>query len=191
MARRSGWVLGLLFSCACASGPAPIPNEPPRVGGAYRLGLDDVVEVAVFKDQDISRTVPVRPDGKISLPLVGEVEAAGLTAAELQAIVTQRLAPYVQKPSVSVIVREIHSRRFFVLGQVNHPGAFALLGPTTALQAIAQAGGLAEFADENSMVLLRSTSSGVRRYPLRYDDLVGARDGRAIYLAPDDTLVVP
>ncbi len=187
---RWGWAgAGLVLLGACASTPAPIPTAP--AASEYRLGLDDVVEVAVWRDHDLSRTVPVRPDGKISLPLIGEIQAAGLSAPELKQAIEARLTPYVEKPAVSVIVREINSQRFFVVGQVAHPGAFPLRSPTTALQALAQAGGLAEFADENSIVLLRHLHDGVRRYALRYDDMVGARGGRAVYLAPGDTLVVP
>ncbi|MHB1845911.1 MAG: polysaccharide biosynthesis/export family protein [Deltaproteobacteria bacterium] len=159
--------------------------------GEFRIGLDDVLEVSVWHDGDVSRIVPVRPDGKISLPLVGEVMAAGRTAHEVQGEIAERLAPYVEHPHVAVIVKEIHSQRFFVMGQVTHPGAFAFQGPTTVVQALAEAGGLGEFAEQNSIVLLRHAEDGVHRYSLRYDDLVEGADKRAVYLAPGDTLVVP
>ncbi len=187
---RNWWVLAVVAAgAACAGSAANLPADP--VQGEYRIGVDDVVEVAVFRDHDLSRTLPVRPDGRISLPLLGEVQAAGLTAGELEKKVEVRLAPFVDRPAVSVIVREINSQRFYVVGQVAHPGVFPLRGRVTVLQALAQAGGLAEFADQNGIVLLRRDQDRVHRYSLRYDDLVDARDGRSVYLGSGDTLVVP
>ncbi|MHB8418009.1 MAG: polysaccharide biosynthesis/export family protein [Myxococcales bacterium] len=184
----AAWTITAL-SGSCAGSSANLPADP--VQAEYRIGVDDVVEVAVWRDRDLSRTLPVRPDGRISLPLLGEVQAAGLTAGQLEKDISARLVPFVDKPAVAVIVREINSQRFYVVGQVTHPGAFALRGQVTVLQALAQAGGLAEFANQNGIVLLRRDGSRVRRYSLRYDDLVDARDGRAVYLGAGDTLVVP
>ncbi|HUB08679.1 MAG TPA: polysaccharide biosynthesis/export family protein, partial [Myxococcales bacterium] len=164
-------LVGLVGGCAGAS--TNVPAEPEQ--GEYRIGVDDVVEVAVFRDHDLSRTLPVRPDGRISLPLLGDVQAAGLTTTDLEKEVAARLAPFVDKPAVAVIVREINSQRFFVVGQVAHPGVFPLRGRVTVLQALAQAGGLGEFADENGIVLLRRGKDRVHRYSLRWDDLVAAR----------------
>ena len=185
------WVVGLgtCFTGGCASAPTALPQSV--AAGEYRIGLDDVVEVAVWRDGDLSRTVPVRPDGKISLPLVGEVPAAGRTAEELQLDIVHRLEPYLTGPKVTVIVKEINAPRFFVMGEVTHPGAFPLRSPVTVLQGLAQAGGLAEFADQNAIVLLRNAGEGVHRYSLRYDDLVEGKPEKAVFLAPGDTLVVP
>ncbi len=181
--------VGGLSFWGCAGERPQIPSAEAQA--EFRIGLDDVLEVSVWHDADLSRIVPVRPDGKISLPLVGEVTAVGRTAEQVQAEIAARLAPYVERPHVAVIVKEINSQRFFVMGQVTHPGAFPLRGPTTVVQALAEAGGLGEFADENSIVLLRPAQDGVRRYSLRYDDLLEDAKRRAVYLAPGDTLVVP
>lgn len=187
-----GTALGTVVSSAGCAG-APVAGALPEAtaAGEYRIGLDDVLEVAVWRDPDLSRTVPVRPDGKISLPLVGELPAAGKTARELERELALRLAPFIRTPRVSVIVKEINAPRIFVMGQVLHPGAFPLRSPVTILQALAEAGGLAEFADQNSIVLLRHTGESVHRYSLRYDDLLEGKPERTVFLSPGDTLVVP
>src|SRR6516165_3335733 len=137
---RPSWaaMAGVLLVSACASGPKPRPGERPDLS-EYRIGKEDVLEVVVWHEPELTRVVPVRPDGRISLPLAGEVEAAGRTPAELQAKVSHALEPYIRDGKVAVLVREINGTRFFVLGEVTKPGAFPLRGPTSVVQAIALA----------------------------------------------------
>jgi polysaccharide export outer membrane protein len=184
--------LALAMSTAsCAHRPPP-PSGAREVTDEYRIGREDVVEVAVWRDNDMTRVVPVRPDGKISLPLLGEVNAAGKTGPELAEEIQKRLIPYVENPRVSVIVREINAQRFFVLGEVQKPGSFPLRGDTTVLQALAQAGGLAQFADPDGIVLVRRDADGSEhRYGVKYSQLVDGDRGNPLYLSSGDTLYVP
>jgi polysaccharide export outer membrane protein len=170
---------------------------PPPAGRAeqaeYRIGPEDVVEVSVWRDADLSRVMPVRPDGRISLPLLGELQAAGKTGPELAQEIQRRLAALVEQPRVSVIVREVNARRFYVLGEVLKPGAFPLRGEVTLLQALAQAGGLGQFADADGIVLVRSVDGQEQRYQIKYSQLVeGSGSGAGtIYLSGGDTIYVP
>ena len=186
--RRGGAVVLALLGCVagCAH-PTVIPktseNEP------YRIGREDVLEIAVWRDPDLSRTVPVRPDGLISLPMVGELQAAGKSPAELENNVRTRLEPYVKEPKVTVIVREANSSRVFVTGEVQKPGAYPMRGRVSVVQAVALAGGFSEFANSNAMMVIREGKGG-GRFPVRYRDLVSG-DGGNFYLQPGDTVVVP
>jgi polysaccharide export outer membrane protein len=155
----------------------------------YRIGREDVLDVAVWRDPDLSRSIPVRPDGLISLPIVGEVQAAGKTPSELESSIRNRLEPYLKDPKVTVIVREANSSRVFVTGQVQRPGAYPIKGRVSVVQAIALAGGFAEFANSNALVVIREGKGG-GRFPVRYNDLVHGSGGN-FYLQPGDTVVVP
>jgi len=175
----------LVAGCATARPPQLIEDD-----GIYRIGREDVIEVAVFQAPDLSRTVPVRPDGKISLPLLGDVEAAGLTAAELADGLRGRLEGLVQTPRVTVIVHEINAARVYVIGEVAHPGAFPIRGRLDAIQALALAGGLGDFASRSRILLIRKGPDGDLRYVLDYDDLVENANS-VPRLQPGDTLYVP
>jgi polysaccharide export outer membrane protein len=166
------------------------PPDTNAQAAEYRIGREDVVEVSVWHDADLSRTMPVRPDGKISLPLLGELQAQGKTAPELASEIQQKLTPWVEKPKVSVIVREINAPRFSVIGEVVKPGIYPLRGRITVLQALAQAGGFNPFADQDGIVIVRERGSKIERYTVSYSDLV-ADQGAAVFLDAGDTLYVP
>lgn len=183
--------------------PAPCAAQHTRTGGTgdqsgtheYVIGPGDVLEVAVWDNTAISRTVPVRPDGKISLPLVHDVQVAGLTPMQLSEVLNTALARYMETPAVAVIVREIHSFTVSVIGQVKTPGRFELAGPTTVLDVLAMAGGLTEFADRGRIVILRREGGTARRIPFAYNKLL-SRDGsnggqENLLLQRDDIVMVP
>ena len=171
----------------CAHAPVAEEQEAQEV---FRIGREDVLDVAVWRDPDLSRTVPVRPDGKISLPLLGDVEVEGRTPHELARHLEEALGPYVQKPRVSVIVREVNSARVYVTGEVAQPGAYALRGRMSLVQAIALAGGFSDFADREAIRVIRQDGKGVTT--VRYSDLVGDDEQRrGMRLRPGDTVVVP
>jgi len=191
---RTGWWIGglllgglLLGGCAheqTAAAPAATAEEP------YRIGKEDVLDVSVWRDADLSRTLPVRPDGFITLPMVGEVQAEGRTTVELEQDIAHRLQKYIQTPRVTVMVREVNSSRVYVTGEVQKPGAFPLRGQVTVLQALAMAGGLTEFADRNGMMVIRGNNGP--HIPVRYSDLIDRRaQGADFPLQPGDTVVVP
>jgi len=176
-------VMALSWGCAHARVERPAAEPPP----SFRLGREDVVEISVYRDPDLTRTVPVRPDGRISLPLVGEVEADGLTPDELRAAVVERLGAYVQQPAVvSVIVREVNSARFFVVGEVGRPGAYPLRGRVTVLQALALAGGLGEYSARDGVTVLRGPEP--RALAFSWESL--SAGGAEFALHPGDTVVV-
>ena len=185
----------ILFALAVplvSLGCAHVSSPPPAVAaGDYRLGNDDLVAVEVWKEPALSAAVPVRPDGKISLPMAGELEASGRTTAELQRAIADRLKPWVADPVVTVMVKEVHAARFFVLGEVAHPGAFPLSGRMTVLQAVSLAGGATEFARKGSMVVIRPRSSGgAERLRVDFGDVLsGKREPLAI--AAGDTVYLP
>jgi polysaccharide export outer membrane protein len=176
----------LLAGCATTSTPKVDNSERP-----FRIGREDVLDVAVWRDPDLSRTVPVRPDGFITMPLIGEVKAVGLTPDELAEDLKKKLAPYVQEPRLTVIVREVHSSRVFVTGEVTHPGAYPLRGRVSLVQAIALAGGFTDFADSDRILLIRTGEDGTR-IPVRFRDLVKrSKDAPDLILRPGDTVIVP
>ncbi len=188
--KRLHWALALaaLVGAGCASSHKPLETAPQT---EYRLDSEDVVEVMVFQSADLSRTVPVRPDGKISLPLLGDVDARGKTTGELAAEVQTRFADYVQEPRVTVIVREVNAPRVYVIGEVARPGAYPIRGDLDVVQALALAGGLGDFASRGSIVLIRRGAEGEQRTTLDYDDLIDDENGRMPRLLPGDTLYVP
>jgi polysaccharide biosynthesis/export protein len=178
-----------------AAAPAVAPAAAPQKGGtpAYRIGVDDVLSITVWHEPDLSRNVPVRPDGKISLPLVGEVQAAGSTTPELEKELRASLSKFLKDPELTVMVAEIRSQRVNIIGQVMHPGAFPLTQSMGVLDAIALAGGLRDFAKKGSIYVLREGSDG-QRVRMKYNYkavLQGKRDAQDIILRPNDTVVVP
>jgi len=175
----------LALGAGCAHHDAMQQDEVQQIQ-EYRLAKEDVVEISVWKEPELSRTVPVRPDGKITLPLVGDLRAEGLTPAELEKSVQDKLSPLVRDPRVTVIVHDVNGSRVFVTGMVTHPGAFPLRSHMTVLQALAMAGGLAEFADRGEITVLHADGT---RHVVDYDDLVNGKARRQ--LSAGDTVVVP
>ena len=171
---------------------APAPGAKAH-DDSFVIGNDDVLAINVWKEPDISRSIPVRSDGKISLPLVGEVQAAGTTPLKLEQEIAGKLKSYISDPEVTVIVQQINSQKFNVLGQVTRPGAYPLTNSPTVLDAIAIAGGFRDFAKKKSIYVLRQNADGSqKRLPFNYNDVVkGQKLDQNIRLQPRDTIVVP
>ena len=157
---------------------------------AYRIGPEDVLQVAVWKNEAMSRTLPVRPDGKISLPLLSDVQAAGLTAIELREILTKKLAEYMPNPEVSVIVSEIRSFKVSVIGEVSRPGRYELRSWTTVLDVLALAGGFTQFAARTKIVILHPEGRTMKRILFNYNK-VAAGEQENFYLRNGDIMLVP
>ncbi len=160
---------------------------------AYVIGANDVLAISVWKEPDISRSVPVRSDGKISLPLVGEQQASGQTPRQLEQEITKRLESYISEPEVTVIVTDSKSQKVNILGMVARPGAYLLTSSTTVLDAIAMAGGFKDFAKQKSIYILRQSPDGTqKRIPFNYKDVIkGKHSEQNIRLQAGDTVVVP
>ncbi len=160
----------------------------------YIIGPEDVLEITVWKNAELSKVVPVRPDGRISMPLIGDVTAVGRTAGQLTQEITARLKAYMENPTVSILIREVNSYAIFVLGEVNKPGKYPLKSKTTLLQALTLAGGLKPEAARNKIGVFRFGRNGEKdiKLKLSYDDIV-LREGSEhnIELKPGDTVVVP
>ena len=158
----------------------------------YIIGAQDVLDISVWKEPDVSRMVPVRPDGKISLPLLNDVQAAGLTPVQLAAQLTESLKKYVTNPQVTVIVATINSQRVYILGEVTRPGAFPLLPGMSVLQALSSAGGFTQFAKVKNIFVRRVEDGRESKYPFNYKDVInGKRPEQDILLKAGDTIVVP
>jgi polysaccharide biosynthesis/export protein len=159
----------------------------------YVIGPDDVLAVNVWKEPEISRTLPVRPDGNISLPLVGDLVASGRTPAQLQGEIKKQLVAYLSNPEVTVLVQEAKSHKFNIVGEVEKPGSYVMSTPMTVLDAIALAGGLREFARETKIYVLRENADGSRiRLPFNYRQVIKGDDLKAdVQLQPRDTIIVP
>jgi len=157
----------------------------------YRIGVEDLLLVSVWRDPDLTREVPVRPDGKISLPLIRDVAAAGKTPEELGVEIQNKLKEYINSPSVTVIVREINSIKVYLLGEVVHPGPVVLRSKVRLLQAIAMVGGLTPFGGKKNVVIYRKTRSGEKVIEVSYRSVVsGKRPDDNLVLESDDTVVV-
>lgn len=170
------------------SSPTPKPHDD-----SFVIGNDDVLAINVWKEPDISRSIPVRSDGKISLPLVGEVQATGQTPLKLEQEIAAKLKNYISEPEVTVIVQQINSQKFNILGQVTRPGSYVITNSATVLDAIAMAGGFRDFAKQKSIYILRQNPNGTQtRIPFNYKDVVkGQNPAQNIKLLPRDTIVVP
>lgn len=159
---------------------------------SFVIGNDDVLTINVWKEPDISRSIPVRSDGKISLPLVGEVQAAGQTPLKLEKDIAGKLKNYISEPEVTVIVQQVNSQKFNILGQVVRPGSYALANSPTVLDAIALAGGFRDFAKKKNIYVLRQGASGESRLPFNYKDVSqGKNMSQNIKLQPGDTIIIP
>ena len=158
----------------------------------YIIGAQDVLDISVWKEPEVSRTVPVRPDGKISLPLLNDVQAAGLTPSQLAAQITVSLKKYVTSPQVTVIVATINSQRVYIIGEVLRPGAFPMLPGMNVLQGLSSAGGFTQFAKTKSIYVLRMENGKQQKYPVNYKEVVsGKHPDQDILLKAGDTIVVP
>src|SRR5580698_2970137 len=175
------------ISAEDASSKKPATTDPN-----YVIGDQDVLDVSVWKEPEVSRVVPVRPDGKISLPLLNDVQAAGLNPGQLAAQITESLRKFVTNPQVTVIVTTINSQRVYILGEVTRPGAFPLLPNMTVLQALSSAGGFTQFARETKIYVLRNENGKQVKHPFNYKDVVKAKNtDQDIVLKAGDTIVVP
>jgi polysaccharide export outer membrane protein len=159
----------------------------------FIIGNGDRLSISVWKQPDLSRSLPVRSDGRISLPLIGEVNAAGQTPLKLEEEITTRLQPYLAEPEVTVIVEQINSEKFNILGRVAKPGSYPLVNPTTVLDAIALAGGCRDFAKQKDIYILRRHADGTEsRLPFNYQEVIkGKKTAQNVELQPHDTVVVP
>jgi len=211
MKRKIGWTMALLLGLAAAAGwgqdnaktkekeknkPAAAaandPKEPVSVAGpSYIIGADDTLYISVWKESDLTATLPVRPDGMVSLPLLNDVRAAGLTPMQLAASIQEKLKKYVTDPRVTVVVTAMHSQRIYVTGEVLHTGAMPLLPNMTVLQALANAG-FSQFANTKGIYLLRFENGKQQKIPVNYRQLIkGEAMERNIIVKPGDTIVVP
>jgi len=175
-----------------ATAPAQPSGQPVSVvGPSYVIGADDVLLVSVWKEPDLTTTLPVRPDGNISLPLLNDVAAAGLSPTQLAASITEKLKKFVADPRVTVVVTQINSQKIFVMGEVQHTGAIQLLPNMTVLQALADAG-FTQFANTKGIYVLRAENGRQKKIPVNYKRLLkGQAIDQNIILKPGDTIVVP
>ena len=177
---------------AAKSAAAGVAAKPATEDPNYVIGAQDVLDISVWKEPEVSRTVPVRPDGKISLPLLNDVQAAGLTPAQLAAQLTESLKKFVANPQVTVIVTAINSQRIYLLGEVTRAGAYPLLPGMTVLQALSSGGGFTQFANTKKIYLLRLENGKQVKYPFNYKEVIGGRNpDQNISLKAGDTIVVP
>jgi len=168
-----------------------VPPAAPTPEG-YVIGPEDILSVMFWREKDMSSDVVVRPDGKISLTLLNDVQAAGLTPEELRVQLTAAAAKFIEEPTVTVVVREIRSRKVFITGQVAKPGPYALTAPTTVLQLIAMAGGVLEYADSKNILVMRTEHARPMSYRFNYKDVMNRKNLKQnIELKPGDTVIVP
>jgi polysaccharide export outer membrane protein len=203
-------IASVCLCCAVAQAqePAPrdarhVPADPgapaaraaeaviPAEDGDYKIGPEDVLDISVWKNQELSRTVPVRPDGKVSLPLVNDIQAAGLTPSRLRQELTRRLSEYVPSPEVAVIVREVHSGKVSVVGSVRNPGRYEVRSPATVLELIALAQGFTDFASRDRIVVLRQTGGTPSRITFNYRKIADGTEQDNFLVQPGDIIVVP
>jgi len=173
-----------------AADDAKPPASTTSGDAEYRLGAEDVIEVFVWKEPDLSTTVVVRPDGRISLPLANELVASGKTAVELQQEITARLSKYAIQPVVNVMVKQVNSLKISVLGEVRRPDVYRIKNRVTVLDAIAMAGGFTDLARPNKVIVLRNTSNGQQRIRVNIKQLVDDDTGAPFYLQTLDTVYV-
>jgi polysaccharide biosynthesis/export protein len=184
-AQRQTPVAPAASSSAANSPKVDLPRD-------YVIGSDDVLDIRFWKDQNLSREVTVRPDGKIALELLNEVQAAGMTPEQLRDLLLTEAKRFIEDPAVAVIVKQINSRRVFITGQVEKPGVYPLTSSMTVLQLISVAGGLKEFAKGKEIVVMRTDNGKPLAYSFNYEDIrKGRRLTQNVMLKPGDTVVVP
>lgn len=183
--------LAALFVVPLAAQTRVVTKTEQDPADAYAIGIGDLLEISVWKNPDLSTTVPVRPDGRVSVPLLGDVQAAGMTPLALRQTLTEGFKEYVTAPGVSVVVKEVNSQKVFVTGEVAHPGAFDLRPRTKLMQVLALAGGLTPYSKKR-VVVLRDTRDGKgdQRFEINLSGVVsGKRPSDNLILQPGDTLV--
>ena len=179
-------------SGSVAAAAPDIPKNAVTPPADYVIGVDDKLSIVYWKDKDMSADVIVRPDGKIALPLLNEVTAAGLTPGQLRERLTEESRRYVEDANIIVVVMQINSRRVFITGEVNKPGPYNLAGPTTVLQLIAMAGGLRDYANGKNILIMRNENSRPVSMVFSYKDVIARKNLKQnIELKPGDTVVVP
>ncbi len=186
--------LGLMTACYKGAPLKAAPKGPTAdmVLNEYGIGPDDTLQVEIWKHPELSREVTVRPDGFISLPLVNDVKASGVTARDLAAFLKERFKDFVEDPEVTVVVKTANSYKIYVVGKVTTSGVFIVKTPTSVLQAVAMAGGFTPFASPSNMIVLRKEAGQDVRIDVDYDDIVkGYHPEKNIVLKPGDTVVVP
>jgi polysaccharide export outer membrane protein len=176
-----------LNACASAGGVPPRNAAPSE----YRIGPEDLIEIVVWNSDAVSRRVPVRPDGMISLPLVNDIRAAGLTPLQLREQLANALRKFIPNPEVFVIVQEINSPKVSVIGEVVHPGRYVIKGPTTVLDIVTQAGGLTEFAAASNATVMRTLDGKTERYSVNARANEDLDPRLAVQVEPGDVVVVP
>jgi polysaccharide biosynthesis/export protein len=176
---------------AAAAANLPLDPRAADMAAAYQIGPEDLLDISVWKNVELSRTVPVRPDGMVSLPLVNDVRASGLTPGELRDQITSKLAEYIPAPEVSVMVREVHSRKVAVVGAVKTPGRYELRSPMTVLEVIALAQGLTDFASRDRIVIIRNVNGQTQRIPFNYRKIADGAGQDNFFVKPGDIVVVP
>jgi len=190
-----GWSTQTLQAQKPAAGgdaKSATPASVPAAEEEYKIGPQDVLRVDVWKEAELTRTVPVRPDGKISLPLLNDVQASGLTPSQLAKVLTDGLKKFINEPQVTVTVSEINSRRVYVTGEVAHAGAFPLLPNMTVLQALSSSGGFSQFAKVKAIYVLRNEDGKQVKHPFNYKEVLAGRNAEQnILLLPGDVIVVP
>jgi len=165
-------------------------NQPDP--GIYHIGIEDELQISVWKEPEISTTVVVRPDGMITVPLLNDVYVLGLQTTELQSLLTEKLKPFVNEPQVTIIVRGIKSRKVYVYGQVAKPGAYQLVGRKTVLEVLSESGGLSLFAKKGAIYVLRNVNNQKTKLPFNYNNaLKGKHPNDNFELYPNDIIVVP
>jgi polysaccharide export outer membrane protein len=210
---RSGvWALAVVACVAVAQGtlhaqetPPPVqeqapqdpappkPDDPPPAAApvdprTYMIGIQDVIAVRVWRERELSGDFVVRPDGKISMPLAGEIEADGITPDQLKTRIVEALTNFMNRPEVTLEVRQVNSKRFFITGEINRPGAFVVISPISVLEAISNAGGLKDFANGKKIVIMR----GNERLKFNYKEVIkGKNMEQNILLQPGDHIIIP
>jgi polysaccharide biosynthesis/export protein len=202
---RTKWLIMMGIACVCAmpalarqkkSAQGFVPTNTvvsPPEGPTYIIHAADVLDISVWQQPNLSfKGLPVRPDGKISLPLINDVQAAGLTTMQLGDVITKRLTKFVRDPVVTVVVTQVNSQRYYVLGDVAKAGTYPLLPGLTALQALSASGGFTQFANPKKIYILRTMNGKQYKLPFNYKNVIAGRDlSQNIFLKPGDTIIVP
>lgn len=185
----------LLVFCLLAlllAQPAERASAEPSLPPSYQIGPSDVLRIFIWKEIELTQDLTVMPDGRITFPLIGEIEAEGKNVSDLKRTISEKLKRYVTAPEVTVIVRESNSRPIYLIGRVTRPGPYALGANTTVLQALSMAGGFAEWADEKNIKIIRRDQGKEVQLHFNYRDFIGGRNpDQNVLLKPHDTIVVP
>jgi polysaccharide export outer membrane protein len=188
---RALFFLTVMIFVSCALSALAEEQKTGENPAVYEIGVGDVLDVIVYEDPDLSRTVTVRSDGRISLPLIGEVMAAGLTPEALAKIVTEKLTKFADDPKVTVILAQGRERFYYILGQIEEPGQYAINQPITVLQAIARAGGFLEWAKKSRIMIVSAPGKPQKITYFNYENFLGGDDMGNVLINPGETIVVP